>query len=48
MGLRIAQVACRIGITPAKLRRIEEGEPITEYDVWDRLATFYGSPRSWA
>jgi hypothetical protein len=39
-------VAARSGIKPTKLRRIEEGETITEYEVWDKLATFYGWPRS--
>jgi hypothetical protein len=38
----------QIGITAAKLRRIEEGELISEYETWDKLAVSYGWPRSWA
>jgi transcriptional regulator with XRE-family HTH domain len=45
-GLTLAQAAGRIGVSAAKLRRIEDGDPINECDVWDRLATFYGWPRS--
>jgi ribosome-binding protein aMBF1 (putative translation factor) len=40
MGLSRAQAAGRIGITAALLRRIEEGELITKYDVRAKLATF--------
>jgi cytoskeletal protein RodZ len=47
LGLSLAQAAGRIGIKPAKLRRIEEGETITEFDDWDRIVAFYGWPRSW-
>jgi hypothetical protein len=31
-----------MGTEPAELRRIEEGETITEYEVWDKLSTFHG------
>lgn len=40
LGLTIGQPAWRAGISAAKLRRIEAGELIVEYDVWDKLATF--------
>jgi hypothetical protein len=46
LGFSIGQVAWRLGISAAKLRRIAACEPIVEYDVWDKFATFYGWPRS--
>jgi ribosome-binding protein aMBF1 (putative translation factor) len=46
LGLTVAQAAGRIGLKPAHLRRSEDGEVIDEYEVWDKLATFYGWSRS--
>lgn len=46
LGLSLAQVAGRIGITAAALRRVEDGEPVTPFDLWDRLVEFYGWPRT--
>jgi hypothetical protein len=34
------------GVSSLRLRLIVRGEPIFDYEVWDKLATFYRWPRS--
>ena len=38
-GLRIAQVAWRLGITPAAYRRFEEEEAWPSFDTYDRIGS---------
>lgn len=45
-GLSLAQAAGRVGITVATLRRIEDEQEHPSFEVWDRLAEFYGWPRT--
>ena len=43
-GLSLSQAAWRIGISPAELRRIEDGKPLVSYAVWERIRDLYDFP----
>jgi hypothetical protein len=43
--LSLSQAAWRIGITPAELKRIEEGKPVTSCAVWEGMRDLYDFPR---
>jgi transcriptional regulator with XRE-family HTH domain len=45
-GLRIAQVAWRLGITPAEYRRLEEEEAWPSFDTYDRICKLFGWPQT--
>lgn len=47
LGLRLARAAWLVGVTPAALRRIEDGEESPSSDRWEKLAALYGWPRSY-
>jgi transcriptional regulator with XRE-family HTH domain len=45
-GLRIAQVAWRLGITPAAYRRLEEEEAWPSFEIYDRICKLFGWPQT--
>jgi transcriptional regulator with XRE-family HTH domain len=45
-GLRIAQAAWRLGITPAAYRRLEEEKARPSFDTYDRIAKLFGWPQT--
>jgi len=45
-GLRIAQVAWHLGITPAAYRRLEEEEAWPTFDTYDRICKLFGWPQT--
>ena len=47
-GFTVGQVADRLGISPAKYRRLIAGAPITSYDTWQRICDLYGWPQTFA
>jgi transcriptional regulator with XRE-family HTH domain len=36
-GFTVGQVAYRLGISPREYRSLESGEPIHDFDTWDRI-----------
>jgi hypothetical protein len=38
----VGQVAWRLGITPDENRALEAGEPIHDFETWDRICKLYG------
>ena len=45
-GLRIAQAAWRLGITPAEYRRLEEEESWPRFETYDRICKLFGWPQT--
>jgi hypothetical protein len=43
-GFTVGQVAWRLGISPNVYRSLEAGEPIHDFDTWDRICKLYGWP----
>jgi ribosome-binding protein aMBF1 (putative translation factor) len=40
----LSQAAWRLDLKPAELKRIEEGTPITKFELWERIRDLYGFP----
>jgi hypothetical protein len=46
LGLRVGQVAWRLGISVREYRELVEGEAWPSYPVWERIAEFSGWPQT--
>jgi transcriptional regulator with XRE-family HTH domain len=44
-GLRVAQAAWLLGLTPAEYRRLEQGERWPSWETYDRIAAAAQWPR---
>jgi transcriptional regulator with XRE-family HTH domain len=45
-GLTVEQAARRLGVTPAAYRALEASERWPGWEMYDRIATAFGWPRS--
>jgi transcriptional regulator with XRE-family HTH domain len=48
LSLRVAQVAWRLGITPAEYRRLEEEAAWPSFETYDRICKLVGWPQTFA
>jgi predicted transcriptional regulator len=46
LGLRVGQVAWRLGISVREYRELVEGEAWPSYEVWERIEEFSGWPQT--
>ena len=44
-GFTVGQAAWRLGIAPDQCRALEAGEPIHDFDTWDRICKLCGWPQ---
>jgi transcriptional regulator with XRE-family HTH domain len=47
-GLSIAQAARRFGVRPSEYREIEAGTRWPSFETYDRIATLFGWPQTFA
>ena len=47
-GFTVGQVAWRLGIAADEYRALEAGEPIHDFETWDRICKLYGWPQTFA
>jgi transcriptional regulator with XRE-family HTH domain len=47
-GLRVAQMAWRLGINPAAYRRLEEEAAWPSFETYDRICKLFGWPQTFS
>jgi DNA-binding XRE family transcriptional regulator len=46
LGLTAGQIAWRLGVTSDEYQALEAGEPIHDFETWDRICKLRGWPQT--